>query len=265
MKILQKAKKSLGQNFLIDKNIIKSIVNVGDVKKNNVILEVGPGTGNLTEYILKKNPKKIVVIEKDSNLVNLLNGKFSDKINILNKDILKFDLNNISKEKIIIFGNLPYNISTKILTQWITTPEKFKCYKKLILMFQKEVADRILAKTNSRNYGRLSIISNWRLNIKKEFTISPQCFFPKPKVDSTLLSFVPKKEFYYIKNPENLEKITRIFFNQRRKMIKNPLKQIFKNPEKLAVNFKLNLNLRPQNLSPLTYFNITREYERLSN
>ena len=260
-----KAKKSLGQNFLIDKNIIKSIVNVGDVKKNNVILEVGPGTGNLTEYILKKNPKKIFVIEKDSNLVNLLNGKFSDKINILNKDVLKFDLNNISKEKIIIFGNLPYNISTKILTQWITTPEKFKCYKKLILMFQKEVADRILAKTNSRNYGRLSIISNWRLNIKKEFNISPQCFFPKPKVDSTLLSFVPKKEFYYIKNPENLEKITRIFFNQRRKMIKNPLKQIFKNPEKVAENFKLNLNLRPQNLSPLTYFNITREYERLSN
>ena len=260
-----KAKKSLGQNFLIDKNIIKSIVNVGDVKKNNVILEVGPGTGNLTEYILKKKPKKIFVIEKDSNLVNLLNGKFSDKINILNRDILKFDLNNISKKKIIIFGNLPYNISTKILTQWITTPEKFKCYKKLILMFQKEVADRILAKTNSRNYGRLSIISNWRLNIKKEFNISPQCFFPKPKVDSTLLSFVPKKEFYYIKNPENLEKITRIFFNQRRKMIKNPLRQIFKNPEKVAANFKLNLNLRPQNLSPLTYFNITREYERLSN
>jgi 16S rRNA (adenine1518-N6/adenine1519-N6)-dimethyltransferase len=260
-----KAKKSLGQNFLIDKNIIKSIVNIGDIKKNNVILEVGPGTGNLTEYILKKNPKKIFVIEKDSNLVNLLNGKFNDKINILNKDILKFDLNNISKEKIIIFGNLPYNISTKILTQWITTHEKFKCYKKLILMFQKEVADRILAKTNSRNYGRLSIISNWRLNIKKEFNISPQCFFPKPKIDSTLLSFVPKKEFYYIKNPENLEKITRIFFNQRRKMIKNPLKQIFKNPEKVAVNFKLNLNLRPQNLSPLTYFNITREYERLSN
>ena len=260
-----KAKKSLGQNFLIDKNIIKSIVSIGDIKKNNVILEVGPGTGNLTEYILKKNPKKFFVIEKDSNLVNLLNEKFSNKINILNKDILKFDLNNISKEKIIIFGNLPYNISIKILTQWITTHEKFKCYKKLILMFQKEVADRILAKTNSKNYGRLSIISNWRLNIKKEFNISPQCFFPKPKVDSTLLSFVPKKEFYYIKNPENLEKITRIFFNQRRKMIKNPLKQIFENPEKVATNFKLNVNLRPQNLSPLTYFNITREYERLSN
>ena len=259
------AKKSLGQNFLINGKILNLIVDLGEIKNTDSVLEVGPGTGNLTEYILKKNPKKIFVIEKDSNLVNLLNEKFKNKINILNKDILKFDLNNISKEKIIIFGNLPYNISTKILTQWITAHEKFNCYKKLILMFQKEVADRILAKTNSRNYGRLSIISNWRLNIKKEFNISPQCFFPKPKIDSTLLSFVPKKEFYYIKNPENLEKITRIFFNQRRKMIKNPLKQIFKNPEKVAVNFKLNLNLRPQNLSPLTYFNITREYERLSN
>ena len=260
-----KAKKSLGQNFLIDKNIIKSIVNIGDIKKNNVILEIGPGTGNLTEYILKKNPKKIFVIEKDSNLVNLLNGKFSDKINILNKDILKFDLNNISKEKIIIFGNLPYNISTKILTQWITVHEKFKSYKKLILMFQKEVADRILAKTNSRNYGRLSIISNWRLNIKKEFNISPQCFFPKPKVDSTLLSFVPRKNFFHIKKPANLEKITRIFFNQRRKMIKNPLRQIFKDPDQIVEKLKLNINLRPQNLSPKNYFDITKEYENLNN
>ena len=122
-----------------------------------------------------------------------------------------------------------------------------------------------LAKTNSKNYGRLSIISNWKLDIKKEFNISSKCFFPKPKVDSTLLSFVPKKNFFYIKNPKNLEKITRIFFNQRRKMIKNPLKQIFKNPEKIIRDLALNTNLRPQNLNPLTYFNITKEYEQLIN
>ena len=258
-------KKSLGQNFLSDKNIIKSIVEIGNITDNNTVLEIGPGTGNLTEFILKKKPKSFFVIEKDYNLVKILYEKFNNKINIINKDVLNFELNEVTKEKVIVYGNLPYNISTEILIKWITNNKKFESYKKLILMFQKEVADRILAKTNSRNYGRLSIISNWRLNIKKEFNISPQCFFPKPKVDSTLLSFVPKKEFYYIKNPENLEKITRIFFNQRRKMIKNPLKQIFENPEKVAVNFKLNLNLRPQNLSPLTYFNITREYERLSN
>jgi len=188
-----KPKKSLGQNFLTDKNIIQSIINVGNITKESVVLEVGPGTGNLTEFILKKKPKKIFVVEKDKNLVNLLNKKFKEKINIINEDILKFKLNSISNENLIIYGNLPYNISTEILIKWITEQEKFLSCEKLILMFQKEVADRILAKTNSKNYGRLSIISNWKLDIKKEFNISSKCFFPKPKVDSTLLSFVPKK------------------------------------------------------------------------
>ena len=258
-------KKSLGQNFLSDKNIIKSIVEIGNIKNNNTVLEIGPGTGNLTEFILKKNPKNFFVIEKDYNLVNLLRKKFNNKINIINKDILSFELNDISKEKIIVYGNLPYNISTEILITWITDKKKFESCKKLILMFQKEVADRILAKTNSKNYGRLSIISNWRMDIKKEFNIRPSCFFPKPKVDSTLLVFEPKKKYFNINNPYNLEKITKIFFNQRRKMIKNPLKQIFKKPDIVLKKLKLDINLRPQNLSPLNYFEITKEYENLTN
>ena len=260
-----KPKKSLGQNFLSDKNIIKSIVDIGNIKNNNVIIEIGAGTGNLTEFILKKKPKKFFVIEKDSNLVKLLYERFNNKLNIINKDVLKFKLNIISKEKFIIYGNLPYNISTQILTKWIKDREKFESCKKLILMFQKEVANRIIAKTNSKNYGRLSIISNWRLDVKKEFDISSNSFFPKPKVDSTLLSFIPKRKYYNINNPENLEKITKIFFNQRRKMIKNPLKQIFKNPDIVVEKLNLDVNLRPQNLSPLNYFEITKEYENLAN
>ena len=260
-----KVKKSLGQNFLTDKNIIKSIVDIGYIANNDVILEVGPGTGNLTEFIFKKNPKQIYAIEKDYNLVNFLNEKFEGKIKIINEDILNFKINNISNEKFIIYGNLPYNISTQILTQWIVDQQQFSSIKKLILMFQKEVANRIIAKINSKNYGRLSIISNWKLNIKKEFDINPKSFFPKPKVDSTLLSFVPRKDFFHIKKPANLEKITRIFFNQRRKMIKNPLRQIFKNPDQIAEKLKLNINLRPQNLSPKNYFDITTEYENLNN
>ena len=260
-----KVKKSLGQNFLTDKNIIKSIVDIGYISDNDVILEVGPGTGNLTEFIFKKNPKQIYAVEKDYNLVNFLNEKFEGKIKIINEDILNFKINNISNEKFIIYGNLPYNISTQILTQWIVDQQQFSSIKKLILMFQKEVANRIIAKINSKNYGRLSIISNWKLNIKKEFDINPKSFFPKPKVDSTLLSFVPKKDFFHIKKPANLEKITRIFFNQRRKMIKNPLRQIFKNPDQIAEKLKLNINLRPQNLSPKNYFDITTEYENLNN
>ena len=260
-----KVKKSLGQNFLTDKNIIKSIVDIGCITNNDVILEVGPGTGNLTEFIFKKNPKQIYAIEKDYNLVNFLNEKFEGKIEIINEDILNFKINNISDEKFIIYGNLPYNISTQILTQWIVDHKQFASIKKLILMFQKEVANRIIAKINSKNYGRLSIISNWKLNIKKEFDINPKSFFPKPKVDSTLLSFVPRKDFFHIKKPANLEKITRIFFNQRRKMIKNPLRQIFKDPDQIAEKLKLNINLRPQNLSPKNYFDITTEYENLNN
>ena len=256
-------KKSLGQNFLSDKNVIKSIVKIGNIKNNNTILEIGPGTGNLTEFILKKKPKNFFVIEKDYNLVKFLYEKFDNKINIINKDVLNFELNTISKEKIIVYGNLPYNISTEILTKWITDKKKFESCKKLILMFQKEVADRIIAKTNSKNYGRLSIISNWRMDVKKEFDINPNCFFPKPKVDSTLLSFEPKKKYFNLKNPNNLEKITKVFFNQRRKMIKNPLKQIFKNPYIIVQKLKLDTNLRPQNLSPLNYFEITKEYEDL--
>ena len=258
-------KKSLGQNFLSDKNVIKSIVEIGNIKNNNTILEIGPGTGNLTEFILKKKPKSFFVIEKDYNLVKILYEKFNNKINIINKDVLNFELNAISKEKIIVYGNLPYNISTEILTKWITDNKKFESCKKLILMFQKEVADRVIAKTNSKNYGRLSIISNWRMDVKKEFDINPNCFFPKPKVDSTLLSFEPKKKYFNLKNPNNLEKITRVFFNQRRKMIKNPLKQIFKNPYIILQKLKLDTNLRPQNLSPLNYFEITKEYEDLVN
>ena len=139
-------KKSLGQNFLSDKNVIKSIVEIGNIKNNNTILENGPGTGNLTEFILKKKPKNFFVIEKDYNLVKFLYEKFDNKINIINKDVLNFELNAISKEKIIVYGNLPYNISTEILIKWITDNKKFESCKKLILMFQKEVADRIIAK-----------------------------------------------------------------------------------------------------------------------
>ena len=258
-------KKSLGQNFLTDKNIINIIVDRGNINKKDIILEVGPGTGSLTEKILSKNPKKVFAIEKDKYLSKDLSEKFKEKLIIINEDILKFDEKKLSNQPMIVFGNLPYNISTQIFIKWIKLINLNKTFKKLILMFQKEVAERIIAKKNTKNYGRLSIISNWRLDIKNEFDISKNCFFPKPKVESTLLSFLPKVDYFKIKNPKNLEKITRVFFNQRRKMIKNPLRQIFKNPELVAKKIKLNLNLRPQNLSPLDYYKLTREYENLTN
>ncbi len=256
-------KKSLGQNFLIDQNILNIIANLGDITPNDIVLEVGPGTGNLTEKIIKKRPKKIVVIEKDKNLSIILKKKFYNDIEIINDNILNYNQDIFYNKKIIIFGNLPYNISTQILTSWIKINNLSNFCKKFILMFQKEVADRILAEHNSKNYGRLSIISSWKLDIKKVIDINPGSFFPSPKVKSTLLIFKPKVNYYKINNPKNLEHVTNIFFNQRRKMIKKPLKFLFKNYKKVAEDLSLDLNLRPQNLNNLTYYKICTEYENL--
>ncbi len=258
-----KAKKSLGQNFLIDPNIINKIVNIVDIKDKN-ILEIGPGTGNLSSKILDHYPKKMIVIEKDKKLANLLKNNFGSKIIIINQDVLKINENTLESEKLTVFGNLPYNISTEILCKWITNiNESDFWFEYLILMFQKEVANRIISKFNTKNYGRLSILSNWKLNIKKIFDVKPSCFSPKPKVDSTVLLFEPKKDFYKLNNPKNLEKITKIFFSQRRKMIKKPYNLIFNGDLEIAKRLKIKLDLRPQNLDYETYLNLTSEYEKL--
>tara|TARA_B100000614_G_scaffold210802_1_gene193930 strand:- start:493 stop:1278 length:786 start_codon:yes stop_codon:yes gene_type:complete len=257
---LIKAKKSLGQNFLIDKNILEKITTITNIK-DKIILEVGPGTGNLTSYILKKNPKKIFVIEKDDNLALNLKNKFDNKIIIINDDILKLDETILFQDKVIVFGNLPYNISTEILSKWIINLNEGFWFECLILMFQKEVADRIIAKFNTSNYGRLSVLSNWKLNIKKVCDIKPGSFYPKPKVDSSLLFFHPKKNFIKLNNPKNLEKVTRIFFNQRRKMLKKPYNQLFNGDQKVSDKLNINLNLRPQNLNLETYYKLAYEYE----
>jgi len=260
--VYKKTKKSLGQNFLVDQNILEQIVNTVEIR-NREILEIGPGSGNLTAHILKKNPKKIYAIEKDDDLSLFLNKKFNDKINIINEDVLKISENKISKEKLTVFGNLPYNISTEILSKWIVNLDENFWFSELVLMFQKEVADRIIAESGTSKYGRLSILSSWKLNVKKIIDIKPESFLPKPKIDSSLLIFSPRKKIFKLNNAKNLEMITRVFFNQRRKMIKKPFNQIFKNPKEVANKFDIDLNLRPQNLKPDTYYKLVKEYEDL--
>ena len=263
MKIIPK--KSLGQNFLIDKGVIEKICSSGNITENNNVLEIGPGTGNLTEFILQKKPKKFHVIEKDERLIKNLKEKFAKKLIIINEDILKYDLKLLSDKELIIFGNLPYNISSQILANFINYSYSEFSYKKLVLMFQKEVADRILAEDNSKNYGRLSIFSSWKLNIKKIMDINPSSFFPKPKVMSSLLIFEPKINYIKFKNSKNLEHITNIFFNQRRKMIKKPLNILFKDSKKVIDELDLEVNLRPQNLKKETFYKICLIYEKLIN
>ncbi len=259
------AKKSLGQNFLNDENIINLIAKTGEVNNEDIVIEVGPGTGKLTEKILEKRPKDLIVIEKDEILVEYLNKKFGNKIKVINDDMIQFSYSNFYNKKLIIFGNLPYNVSTQILTKWIKIKNLSSFCKKFILMFQKEVADRIIAETNSKNYGRLSIISNWKMNIEKIIDIEPSSFKPAPKVKSTLLVLTPKKKIFNLKDPKNLEHITNIFFSQRRKMIKKPIKFLFKDFENISKKLSLDLKLRPQNLNNLTYYKICEIYESLIN
>ena len=253
----QKAKKSLGQNFLIDKNFLNLIVDTCKIEENDTVLEIGPGTGNLTENLIKKNPSKLIVVEKDDILSNNLNKKFSEKITIIKDDVLNIINDELKFKKIIVVGNLPYNISSQILVRWIRLKNLNKISKTLIFMFQKEMADRIIAKTNEKKYGRLSILSSWKLDVKKIHDLDPKSFFPKPKVASTLLLFKPKKNF-----AKNLEYLTNIFFNQKRKMIKKPMGILFNNANEIAKKLSIKTTLRPQNLTPETYFKLCEEYEK---
>ena len=257
-----RTKKSLGQNFLIDREVLKKIVSTTAIA-NKEVLEIGPGSGNLTTYILKQKPKKLYVVEKDDDLALLLKEKFDNEIEIINDDILKVAEDKISDQKLSVFGNLPYNISTEILSKWILNIDSNFWFESLTLMFQKEVADRIISEFNNSKYGRLSILSSWKLNVKKIIDIKPQSFSPRPKIDSSLLLFTPKENFFKLRDPKNLEKITRIFFSQRRKMLKKPFNQVFDNGKEVAEKFGIDLNLRPQNLEPEVYFKLVKEYEDL--
>ena len=256
-------KKSLGQNFLSNKKILSQIVDSGNISKGDVVLEIGPGTGNLTEKILEKEPGLLLAVEKDEKLYDIIKKKFGKKVHVINNDILQCFENFKFHTPIKVFGNLPYNISSKILISFIKMKNLNKIYDKFIFVFQKEVADRILANEDSKNYGRLSIMTSWKLEKMKIVDIDPSYFYPVPKVWSTLVTLKPKKQFEKINDTKNLEHITNIFFNQRRKKIKKPMKQLFNDAEKISNDLGIDLNLRPQNISVLKYIEICKIFESL--
>ena len=257
------AKKSLGQNFLIDKNIINKIVSLTSVQNRNII-EIGPGNGALTDEIIKRNPLSLSIIEKDYNLFEKLKLKYlnNKKVKIYNNDILKFDIEKIDNDNSIIFGNLPYNISSQILVKIIKFKKWPPKFNDLILMFQKELGEKVIGEYLTSNYGRLSILSKYRLNFIKKFLVSPNCFFPKPKIMSLVLHFSPNnKNSYKIKKIDNLEKITNIFFSNKRKMINKNIRKIFSTEEINKIK-DINLNSRPSEITPEIYYKITEIFEK---
>jgi len=251
-------KKKFGQNFLINNFIVKKIIEAANIKANDEILEIGPGDGVLTKEIINKNPKKFISIEIDKSLKKSLEGLFNKKTNyeyeLLFEDALEFNETSKFDNDFKIISNLPYNISLPLLIKWINQLNKYPVAKTMILMFQKEVAERILAKINSKKYGRISILSSVYYDIIKIIDVDKKNFFPIPKVNSSVLMFNPlKKPFLDISNIKYLEKITLKLFNNRRKKLKKKLQTIFSN-EIIKKNFLEDLfDLRAEDITPQIY------------
>ena len=258
-----KAKKSLGQNFLSDKNIINKIINTVQITDKNIV-EIGPGSGALTDFILKQKPKNLTIIEKDNYLAKMLEQKYSKfrNLKIINADILRFNLEKKIKKKCIIFGNLPFNISSQILVNFIRFKKWPPNFTDLILMFQKELAEKITGQYSEKSYGRLSILNSFRFKVLKKFLVSPNCFVPKPKVYSSVLHFKPKKKLEFeIKDIQTLEKVTQTFFSNKRKIIRKNIIKLLSS-DKIKLLKEIDLTKRPSDLKPETYYKISELIER---
>ena len=224
-------KKKFGQNFLINQTVVKKIIEASNINSNDDILEIGPGDGVLTKEIIKKKPNKFIAVEIDRSLMSTLQVLFNKKKNnyeLILADALKFDERSKFSNNFKIISNLPYNISLPLLIKWIDQLKKIPFANKMILMFQKEVAERILANTNTKKYGRISILCSSFYHIKKVMDVDKKDFFPIPKVNSVVLSFDPlKKSKISIDNLEFLKRISFELFNNRRKKLKKKIQSLF--------------------------------------
>ncbi len=251
-----KINRGLGQNFLFDLNITDKIVRKSKPIASTII-EIGPGPGSLTRSILKNKSAFVYAIDKDEQskkMLSELQQIYKDRLEIIIEDALHFPIWELGEAPRQVIANLPYNVGTKILIKCLRHIQNFDL---LTLMFQKEVADRIIAKPGSKNYGRLSILTNWLTNSSKLFDVSSEAFIPKPKVESTVIQLKPRCKPIYEVSFESLEKITHLAFSQKRKMLKTSLKDI--NGEKILEELNISSNLRPENLSVVEFCKIAKK------
>ena len=258
-----KPKKKLGQNFLHDKNIISSIINKANVEDEDII-EIGPGPGILTESILKNKAKSLLVIEKDNSFeINLkkIKNNYKGNFDYLINDVIDFDFKTLTKKNYKFVSNLPYNISVPFILKMIKI-RKIISWKEMVLMVQKEVAERITADIGTKNYGRLSIMVNLNNDVKKLLNVKPSSFTPRPKVDSTVIKISPKNKHINV-NDEVFEKIVKVCFSQRRKKVKNNLDQLNINTISLLELSSIDPNKRAENIDIDGFLRISRNYEKL--
>ena len=253
-------KKKFGQNFLTDQSVIERIVSTAGQLENKSILEIGGGSGNLTKQLIKAKPKDLIVVEIDKDYVEILGQilkSSSVKTKLISENILKTDIYSYFSEPPVIFGNLPYNISTKILAKLLPPSNDKNKWEKLFLMFQLEVANRIVAKPNTKQYGRLSLFSQFYSFPSLEFQIPKTSFFPIPKVESALVKFQSNYKYYQKHNNALFRDIVKKSFQGRRKMIKNTLKTINKNIIELMAISDIPENSRPENITLQQFCHLT--------
>ncbi|MCC8397813.1 MAG: 16S rRNA (adenine(1518)-N(6)/adenine(1519)-N(6))-dimethyltransferase RsmA [Rickettsia endosymbiont of Labidopullus appendiculatus] len=249
-----------GQNFIFDSSLCDKIVRVSGLQENDLVLEVGPGTGGLTRAILACNPKSLTVIETDVRCIPLLMEirELFLNMDIIHSDAVKFDLSTLSHNKITIISNLPYQIGTELVIKWL---KKLSLISSMTLMLQKEVVDRICGKVGTKSYGRLSVICQLLCSVEKCFDVNPQAFYPAPKVHSAIVKLVPYNNNILTAGLiEKVELITRLAFGKRRKMIKSSLKKLTPRIEGLLAELKIDNSCRAENLSPQDYLSLAKLY-----
>jgi len=226
------AKKSLGQNFLLDLNLTGRIARAAGPLEGVTVLEVGPGPGGLTRALLTEGASHVVAVERDSRAIAAL-GEIADhfpgRLSVVEDDALTFDPRDRVAEPARIVANLPYNIATPLLIGWLSTEPWPPWFDMMVLMFQREVAERIVATPGSKTYGRLSVLAQWRCEVKLLFDIAPSAFVPPPKVTSSVVRLIPRKKPLPC-DRRQLERVTQAAFGQRRKMLRQSLKSIFQDP-----------------------------------
>ena len=230
------ANKALGQNFLFDLNLTRRIARAAGPLEGFTIIEIGPGPGGLTRALLAEGASKVIAIERDARALPALAeiaAHYPSRLHIIEGDALAFDMAHLVNGPTKIVANLPYNIGTPLLISWLSTDVWPPWYQSLSLMFQKEVAERIVAKPGSKAYGRLSIICQWRCVVKKLFDVNRSAFTPPPKITSSIVQFEPRAKCEPACSLKSLERVTAAGFGQRRKMLRQSLKGVFPNAEEV--------------------------------
>ena len=251
-----RAKKSLGQNFLLDLNLTSKIARYAGNLKQSDVLEIGPGPGGLTRSLINEGARQVVSIEKDNRCIAALEeiqSLFPGRLRLLQGDALSMNVTQYLTDPIKIIANLPYNIGTELLVRWLNSKNWPSFWQSMTLMFQKEVANRIVARPGSKAYGRLSVMSQWRCNTKIAFNIPATAFTPPPKVESAVVHFEALNEPKFPAEVDKLEFVVSKAFNQRRKMLRGALKGHFKNVEEGLFSIGVLLTKRAENITIKEY------------